>query len=113
MRVNGVKIPTPSTLRTGIMDISKAERNAKGTMIIERVATKRKLEMTWRHLNEQELSQLLTLISEPNFSVEYLDPQLNKKRTGRFYVGDRNMGMYSYCNGKPIWTDIGFNFIEL
>lgn len=113
LKINGVRVPTPSTLSTGIMDISKAERNAKGTMIIERIATKRKLEMTWYHLEADELSSLLTQISQTSFNVEYVDPQLNRKRTGRFYVGDRKMGMYSYCKGSPIWTDIGFNFIEL
>ena len=45
IRINGVTIPTPSDYSVGIMDLSQAERNANGTMIIERIATKRKLEM--------------------------------------------------------------------
>lgn len=95
------------------MDISKAERNAKGNMIIERITTKRKLEMTWNVLTETELSSLLNAVSPTSFLVEYLDPQTNARRTGRFYVGDRKMGLYSFCRGLPRWRDIGFNFIEL
>ena len=41
--ISGVALPTPSEFQVGYQDISKAERNANGTMIIERVAVKRKL----------------------------------------------------------------------
>ena len=33
--IDGVEIPAPSEYSVGIQDISKAERNANGTMIID------------------------------------------------------------------------------
>ena len=45
IKINGVAMPAPSEYSVSIMDISKAERNAAGTMIIERIATKRKIEL--------------------------------------------------------------------
>ena len=59
IKINNVTIPTPSEYNVGIQDLSKAERNARGTMIIERIATKRKLEMNWKYLTKLELQQLL------------------------------------------------------
>lgn len=113
LKVNGVIIPDPSDFRVGVMDISNAQRNAKGSIIIERIATKIKLEMRWKYLPPTELSKLLRGVSTPNFTVDYLDPRTNIRERRVFYVGDRNMGMYSYVNGEPIYVDIGFNFIEV
>lgn len=112
IKVNGVVIPTPSDYQVGIMDLSKAERNARGTLIIERIATKRKLELSWKYLSKEDLSRLLKLVSPVFFNVEYIDPQDNMKKTGTFYVGDRNMGALDYRNGNIRYKDIKFNIIE-
>lgn len=112
IKINGVEIPTPSDLSVGIQDISKAERNANGTMIIERIATKRKLELSWKYLSKEGLSTILNLISPVFFTVEYIDPQDNGIRTGTFYSGDRNCGMLSFINGIPKYKDVKFNLVE-
>lgn len=112
IKINGVEIPTPSEFSVGIMDISKAERNARGTMIIERIATKRKLELAWKYLTKDELQQVLNAVSPVFFTVEYPDPQTGTHRSGTFYVGDRNAGALDYINGEIRWKDIKFNVIE-
>lgn len=110
--IDGVVIPTPSTYLVGIMDISKAERNAKGEMIIERVATKRKLELSWLHLSAVELQALLQSVSPVFFVVQYPDPQDGAIRTGTFYTGDRSVGALDYKEGQVRWRDIKFNLVE-
>lgn len=112
IKVNGVAIPTPSDYSVGIQDISKAERNANGTMIIERITTKRKIEMAWKYLSKEDLSKVMNAVSPVFFQVEYLDPQENRKKTGTFYSGDRNMGALDYINGVIRWKDIKFSIIE-
>lgn len=113
LKVNGMDIPTPSEFKVGIQDISKADRVASGQIVIDRIATKIKLEMSWNYLSPENLSMLLTAISEVTFNVTYPDPQTNSILTKRFYVGDRNVGMYSYINDTPVYVNIGFNFIEV
>ncbi|KRQ86060.1 hypothetical protein ABG79_02192 [Caloramator mitchellensis] len=112
LKINGADVPAPSSLIVGIMDISKAERNAQGTMIIERIATKRKLELSWSYLTKDELSNLLNKVSPVFFEVTYTDPQTGVLRTGTFYCGDRSVGMMDYNNGNIRWKDIKFNLIE-
>lgn len=112
IKINGVAIPTPSEYLIGIQDISKAERNANGTMIIDRIATKRKLELSWKYLNKNDLSNLLNKVSPVFFTVEYLDPQDNATKTGTFYCGDRNCGMLDFINSNPRYKDVKFNLIE-
>lgn len=112
IKVNGVELPTPSDYNVGIQDISKAERNARGTMIIERIATKRKLELAWKYLTKQQLQQVLNAVSPVFFNVEYLDPQTGSRRSGSFYAGDRTVGAMDYIDGNIRWKDIKFNVVE-
>ena len=112
IKIDGWTIPTPSSYTVGIQDLSKAERNAKGTMVKELIATKRKLEMTWKYLPNDQLSQLLQAVQENFFEVEYPDPQDGTMRTGTFYAGDRKVGALDYRNGEIRWIDVQFNVIE-
>lgn len=112
IKIGGVEIPAPSDYVPGIMDISKAERNAKGTMIIERITTKRKLELSWKVLNQNEMSLILNAVAPVFFSVEYLDPQEGAVKTGTFYSGDRGCPALQYKNGTLRYKDVKFNLIE-
>lgn len=112
IKIDGVTIPTPSDYLVGIQDISKAERNARGTMIIERIATKRKLELMWRYLNREQLQQVMNAVASVFFTVEYPDPKDGTMRTGTFYVGDRTVGAIDYRDGQVRWKDCKFSVIE-
>ncbi len=112
IKINGVELPTPSDYTVGIMDLSKAERNSKGTMIIEHITTKRKIELAWKYLTKEDLSIVLNLVSPVFFTVEYIDPQDNGKKTGTFYAGDRSAGALDFINGIIKYKDIKFNLVE-
>lgn len=111
--IGGVAMPTPAEFQVGIMDISKAERNASGRMIIERVATKRKLFFTYNYLTDSDASLLLKSIAPTSYSVTYYDPQDNQMKSGSFYCGDRQLGFIDYQNGIPRFKELSFNLIEL
>ncbi|UWG96777.1 hypothetical protein LPY66_18150 [Dehalobacter sp. DCM] len=110
--INGNAIPIPSSFGIGIQDISKAERNARGTMIIERITTKRKLELGWSYLSKTDLAALLTAVSPVTFTVVYPDAQTGANRSGTFYCGDRSAGMIDYRGGIPRYKDVKFSLIE-
>ena len=57
IKVNGTLIKTPpSKVSIGIYDVSKtADRNAEGTILIDRVAVKRKVEMEWGALTNSQI----------------------------------------------------------
>lgn len=110
--IDGKNIPVPSDYSVGIQDIAKAERNARGDMIIERIATKRKIEFAWKHLSKADLALVLDAVSPVFFLVQYIDPITNADKTGTFYAGDRKVGALDYINGDIRWKDIKFNIIE-
>ena len=110
--VNGVDFPTPTDYQVGVLDISKSERNAAGTMIREIIATKRKIELSWSYLSKSQLSTVLNLVAPGFFTVTYVDPLGNDNRSGTFYAGDKNCGMLDFRNGVPRYKDVKFNLIE-
>lgn len=110
--INGLDLPTPSGYTWAIQDISKAERNAAGTMIIERITTKRKLEVAWSYLTATQLQTILNAVSGVTFTVSYVDAQTNAIRSGTFYCGDRSVGMIDYQNSVPRYRDVKFSLIE-
>ena len=111
--INGVQISTPSTFQIGIQDISKAERNANGNMIIERITTKRKLELSYNYLSATDIATLLTAISGTTFTVTYPDAQTGLNRTGTFYCGDRTAGAIDYQGSVMRYKDIKFSLVEV
>jgi len=112
IKINGVALPISSDYTVSIMDISKANRTAAGTMIIDRIATKRKIELNWKHLSKEELAFVLSKVSDVFFTVEYIDPETNSNKTGTFYCGNRSCGAMDYIDGNIRWKDIRFNLIE-
>jgi hypothetical protein len=111
--IGGEALPTPTEFQIGYQDISKAERNANGKMMIERIATKRKLFLTYSYLTESDLAFILRKVAPAYFSVTYVDAQTQTKKSGSFYCGDRNVGFVDYIKEKPRYKELTFNLIEL
>jgi len=109
---NGVDLPTPTDYQVSINDISKAERSALGVMVIERVATKRTIALSYVYLSASDLSTILNSVSDVFFDVTYVDPQTGGNRTASFYVGDRNVGMIDFIKGIARYKDCKFTLIE-
>lgn len=112
IKINGVELSPPSGYTAAIQDISQADRNANGTIIIERIATKRKLSLSWGVLSGSELSTILNLVSGVFFSVEYVDPQDGEIKSGTFYCGDRTCEAITYKNSQAYWKNAKFDIIE-
>lgn len=110
--IRGTEILSPSEFQVSYNDISKAERNANGYMIIERISTKRKLFFTYSYIPADEAAFILQLIEPTFYDVSYLDPQDGVMKTGNFYCGDRQLGMIDYRNGVARYKDFTFNLIE-
>lgn len=114
LSVNGVDMPAPSQLKVNLFDVSSsADRNASGYVVIDRVGTKRKLELNWAQLSEAQLSLLLQAVgANVFFTAVYPDPLTGDARSMSCYCGDRAMGVLRMSGGAPIWTDIEMSWIE-
>lgn len=112
IKINGVAIATPKVFEATVSDIDgETNRNAKGELIRDRVAVKRKINLEWGTLEQSEMSKILNAVSSVFFTVEFPDPQLGLI-TKTMYVGDRTSPAYSYINGVVKWSGLKMNFIE-
>jgi len=112
LKIAGVTVKTPSELKIGRFDITKSNRSASGKMMMEIIATKRRVDVVWKMLKDSELQQILDLITanKPFFSLEY--PDAGGTKTMTCYAGDINAGLWHTKNGIRYWQDVSIAFIE-
>lgn len=113
IKVNGVDIATPSSFLVDLNDIDgETNRNAKGEMLRDRIAVKRKLNCEWPPLSASECSTLLKAVQDVFFEVTYPDPMEGRSITKTFYVGDRSTPALLYKDDEVYWKSVKMNFIE-
>ena len=112
LKINGVAIAAPKVYQVDISDLDgESNRNAKGELIRDRIAVKRKLNLEWGSLTQSEIQTLLKAVSSVFFTVTFPDPQLGLI-TKTMYVGDRAAPAYQFKNGEVRWSGLKMNFIE-
>ena len=113
LKVNGVEMPTPSSMTPMMYDITEADRDSTGTMHIDLVATKYKLECSWNYLTQEDMTNLLKAIKSITFSISFIDPESGTNKTINVYKGDRSIPILRVIDGENTYKDFKVNFIEL
>lgn len=96
------------------IDGTNAGRGIDGTLIRDRVAIKRRVDVTCRALTLAESAVVLSLI-EPEFvSVTYTDPMAGSVVTKTLYSNNFSTTLSSFKNpdGVEMWTGLSFPLIE-
>lgn len=112
LTINGVAMPTPTGYSVGKQDMVKADRNARGKMLKEIIASKDKIELTWVYLSQADASKVLTAVKGNFFNVTYFEPQTGAFRTAEFYRGDVTAPALDFQGGVMRYKDLKFNIIE-
>lgn len=112
LTISGVVVPQPSKMQVEILDISTASRNTQGNMLIDRIATKRKISLEWAQLSNSQTPIILQAVNSVFFQASYPDPYTGTIQTRTFYVGDRSMPVYNYSGAHPVWEGLKMNLIE-
>lgn len=113
LTIGGVEMPTPSEMSPMMYDITEAERDSTGTMHIDLVATKYKLECAWSYLTQEQMTKVLNAIKPITFSVSFIDPESGSSKSINVYKGDRTIPILRVVDGKNTYKDFKVNFIEL
>lgn len=115
LQVNGTYIPDPSSLQWGLQTVSdsNAGRTTDGKMHVNRIAQKRKLNLSWTGVSFAVAAEILNAVNPETFSVTYLDALTNTRLTKTFYVGDRTAPVYSYHDGYKWYSNVSFDIIEV
>ena len=124
VKINGVDISKYLSNQTTIAwyDVSKNSgrdtTNADGTMVLNVIATKYRLDLVTRPLTEDEIVDFFAeIIKAPTMTVEFLDPFAKTWKTIQCYRGDRTaQPMFPYLIDEQlveIYNPISQALIEL
>lgn len=114
IKVNGVALPTPSSLTVSVFDIyDSTDRDSTGTIHLDYIATKHKLECAWNFLTQEQMTMLLNAIRSISLTVAYIDPATGQEKVIEVYKGDRTIPVLDYVNNVMRYKDFKVNFIEL
>jgi hypothetical protein len=112
LKIAGVTVKTPTELKVGRFDLTKSGRTASGKMVMELIATKKRVDITWKMLPDNELQKIIDTITanKPFFSLEY--PDAGGTKTMTCYAGDIITSLWHTKNGIRYWEEISIPFIE-
>lgn len=112
LQIAGISVKTPSDLKIGRFDITKSSRTASGKMVMEVIATKRRVDVVWKMITDSELQTIIDTITanKPFFSLQY--PDAGGSKTMTCYVGDIVTSLWHTKNGIRYWEEVSIPFIE-
>lgn len=94
------------------LDSEQTKRTKDGTLRRQKIGTKRKLSYELMHMTRAQLAALDDALSEPTFSVTYLD--LHGETTKTFYCSSFSATLSDLLDGEcEVWDGASFTLIEV
>ena len=113
-KVNGYKIKVPNEITVSPEILDKAERTVDGTMVVDIIGMKRKLDLTWEYLSKEDMAILARETKHNTFTeVTYHDNETGElvTMTARG-EGLAYMPHYNWSRGVLMWKTVTISFKE-
>lgn len=116
LKINGVEIAEyPKEFSVTPLDLdndASTTRTANGSLVRDRIAVKRQIEMAWGILSWATISAILTAMQDEFFTFYYPDPMVGAYVTKTFYVGNRPATFAVEANGVMKWGGLKVTLTE-
>lgn len=116
--VNNVKLPYVATYQVGWYDVSRDSgrdtTTADGTMILNVISQKYRLDITTKYLTGTELNEFFTQIKNaPTMTVSFYDPYTASRVTKNMYRGDRVTNLRYTTDDNSMFEPVSIALIQL
>ena len=116
--VNNVKLKYVANYQVGWYDVSRDSgrdtTTADGTMILNVISQKYRLDITTRYLSDTELNDFYTQIKNaPTMTVSFYDPYTASRVTKTMYRGDRTTNLRYTTNDSSMFEPVSIALIQL
>lgn len=113
-RINGKTFKAPAEITISPEHLDKAERTMDGTMVIDIIGTKKKVDMSWNYLSKEELQILSSETGSDRFSdIAFHNSQTGELETIRARAENLTyMPYYDWVNGRLMWKSVSISFKE-
>lgn len=113
-KINGKAIKSPTEISISYEELDKAERTVDGTMVVDVIGTKRRVDVSWEYLSKEDMTVLANAVNSGIFTgVSFHD-----NTTGNIIsITARGeslayMPQYNWSKGKLIWKTVSVIFRE-
>lgn len=112
--IDGVRMPSPSELTVSIEDRGDdSECNVLGERVVDRLAVKRVIELSWAMLSAEDLALLFDAATdEVFFTAEFPDPASGGMREAVCRAVGRSARLFRMDDGSARWTDVSMKWEE-
>lgn len=113
-KINGKTMQSPTEMSVSEEDLNKAERTMDGTMVIDIIGRKTKLNVSWEYLRKDEMCMLREAGSRSMFvTVSYYAPDTGELTT----MTARAEGLafqpyYDWAKAELLWRSVSISFTE-
>ena len=106
-------LPPPKEMNLGKFDLTKSKRTSDGTMQMQYIATKRRLDVTWEYLTASQVQSILDFLAsnKPFFYVEYEDYDGTREMLA--YCGDIKYSPTFKKGSVRYFKSLSLSFIEV
>ena len=114
LKVDGVKIKTPSEFSWGVNDVSASDAGRGEDTLMHKIrkSRKRKIKLKWTMLSPEEARDILIAFSPEYFDVTYFDPLIGDTVTKKFYSGDQEMPVKIWTVDNKRYESLTLDIIE-
>lgn len=112
--INGKSIKAPKEMTISPEHLDKAERTMNGTMVIDIIGTKKKVDVSWEYLSKDDMKILATESGSDKFSeISFHDEktgeliQMTAKAESLTYTP-----YYDWVKAQLIWKSVSVTFKE-
>ena len=107
-----IKAPTELTCSTEVLD--KSERTMDGTMVVDIIGRKRKVEVVWKYLSKEDMGLLTAETKSGSFvTIDYNDPETGNLTSMTARPQDLTcQPRYDWVKGKIMWASVSVAFVE-
>ena len=112
--INGKTIKSPTEITISPEHLDKAERTLDGTMVIDVIGTKKKVDVSWEYLAKEDLKVLTTESGSDRFSrITFHNGETGELETIVSRAENLTyMPYYDWAKAQRLWKDVSLSFKE-
>ena len=113
-RVNNTKMKSPTELTVSSEILDKAERTVDGTMVVDIIGVKRKVDVSWEYLSKEDMTALTQAIGSDKFTeIEFRDNATGNLVTMTARLeGLTYQPHYDWAKSRLMWKSVSVSFTE-
>lgn len=113
-RVNGIAIKAPTEITISPENLDKAERTMDGTLVVDVIGTKRKIDVKWDYLSKKDMTTLANATKNSAFTIVTFHDKLT---SALITMTARGEGLtysphYNWSKGVLLWKSVAVSFKE-